>query len=203
VVSVPRFAGLPLCIQSRSVRAPRDQRSFDSFPGLFAVFHALRRLLAPRHPPHALSSLAALTRSSPASPPTPTRPADGWTRPGQERGKLRSGLLQVHSAWPAQQDADRSNDPFSWARASREKPPLARGFSALEHAAVARVLHLCRYQVVKERPAPLAPPTLAIPRGLSPPPSCWPGVEAPPGCPDSRPARTHPGTDRPERSRKP
>src|SRR5262249_19023194 len=41
------------------IRAPRDQRSFDSSPGLIAVFHALRRLLAPRHPPHALSSLAA------------------------------------------------------------------------------------------------------------------------------------------------
>src|SRR5476651_2471627 len=42
------------------IRVPRDQRSFDSSPGIIAVFHALHRLLAPRHPPHALSSLAAL-----------------------------------------------------------------------------------------------------------------------------------------------
>ena len=41
-------------------RVSRDQSSFDSSPGLIAVFRALRRLLAPRHPPHALSSLAAL-----------------------------------------------------------------------------------------------------------------------------------------------
>src|SRR5437588_2041261 len=42
------------------IQGSRDQHSFDSFPGLIAVFHALHRLLAPRHPPHALSSLAAL-----------------------------------------------------------------------------------------------------------------------------------------------
>jgi hypothetical protein len=42
------------------IRESRDQRSVDSYPGLFAVFHALHRLLAPRHPPHTLSSLAAL-----------------------------------------------------------------------------------------------------------------------------------------------
>src|SRR5215468_6974550 len=60
----PGLAALALWIQARPVRAPRDQRSFDSSPGLFAVFHALRRLLAPRHPPHALSSLAALILSS-------------------------------------------------------------------------------------------------------------------------------------------
>ncbi len=46
------------------IRGPRDQCSFDSFPGLIAVFHALHRLLAPRHPPHALGSLAALILSS-------------------------------------------------------------------------------------------------------------------------------------------
>src|SRR5438132_6001115 len=46
------------------IRESRAQRSFDSFPGLIAVFHALHRLLAPRHPPPALSSLAALILSS-------------------------------------------------------------------------------------------------------------------------------------------
>src|SRR5262249_37056392 len=44
----------------RIIRVSRDQSSFDSFPRLFAVFHALHRLLAPRHPPHALSSLTAM-----------------------------------------------------------------------------------------------------------------------------------------------
>jgi hypothetical protein len=55
------------------IRVSRDQRSFDSFPGLFAVFHALLRLLAPRHPPHALSSLAALFLSSSPAPRKPGR----------------------------------------------------------------------------------------------------------------------------------
>src|SRR5260370_30185096 len=50
------------------IQGPRPQRSFDSSAGLIAVFHALRRLLAPRHPPHALSSLAALTSSSRPDP---------------------------------------------------------------------------------------------------------------------------------------
>lgn len=45
-------------------RESRDQYSFDSSPGLIAVFHALYSLLAPRHPPHALSSLAAFIPSS-------------------------------------------------------------------------------------------------------------------------------------------
>src|ERR1700719_4580453 len=53
-----------LWIQCMLIRVPRAQCSFDSSSGLFAVFHALHRLLAPRHPPHALSSLAALIRSS-------------------------------------------------------------------------------------------------------------------------------------------
>ena len=52
------FATLRLWIQRRSVRVPRDQNSFDSFPGLIAVFHALQSLLTPRHPPCALLSLA-------------------------------------------------------------------------------------------------------------------------------------------------
>ena len=39
------------------IREPRDQRLFDSYPGRFAVYYALHRLLAPRHPPYTLSSL--------------------------------------------------------------------------------------------------------------------------------------------------
>ena len=51
------FATPHLCIQCESIRVSRDQRSFVNFPGLFADFHALHRLLMPRHPPCALSSL--------------------------------------------------------------------------------------------------------------------------------------------------
>src|SRR5207245_4997320 len=63
-VSVPPVRHARLWIQRALIRESRDQHSFDSFPGLIAVFHALHRLLAPRHPPHALSSLAALILSS-------------------------------------------------------------------------------------------------------------------------------------------
>jgi hypothetical protein len=64
----PGFATHAYGFSMRPSRGSRDQRSFDSFPGLIAVFHALHRLLAPRHPPHALSSLAALILSSARSP---------------------------------------------------------------------------------------------------------------------------------------
>ena len=52
------FANAHLWIQCATVRESRDQRSFDSYAGLIAVFHALQRLLTPRHPPCALNSLA-------------------------------------------------------------------------------------------------------------------------------------------------
>src|SRR5258707_13386011 len=64
------------------IRASRDQRTFDYFPGLIAVFHALHRLLAPRHPPHALSSLAALIDASIRGRP------------------LINDLDHVHATWP-------------------------------------------------------------------------------------------------------
>jgi hypothetical protein len=42
---------------------------FDSYPELFAVFHARHRLLTPRHPPCALSSLTTnIQNSTPCSP---------------------------------------------------------------------------------------------------------------------------------------
>jgi hypothetical protein len=47
------------------IRGPRPQRPFNGSAGIFAVFHALHRLLTPRHPPHALISLAALTPDPP------------------------------------------------------------------------------------------------------------------------------------------
>ena len=62
-----QFARLPplhLWIQCTIIRESRDQRSFDSFPELFAAFHALHRLLAPRHPSHALSSLTTMISAS-------------------------------------------------------------------------------------------------------------------------------------------
>ena len=62
-VSVLHVRPACLCIQHTVIQESRDQRSFDSFPRLFAVFHALHRLLAPRHPPHALTCLATLIQS--------------------------------------------------------------------------------------------------------------------------------------------
>ena len=58
------------------IREPRDRRSFDSSPGLFAAFHALHRLPAPRHPPHALSNLATWIHA-PRHGPDPERSAPG------------------------------------------------------------------------------------------------------------------------------
>ena len=57
-VSVHRVRDTHLWIQCVLIREARDQRSFDNYPGVIAVFHALLRLLTPRHPPCALSSLA-------------------------------------------------------------------------------------------------------------------------------------------------
>ena len=57
-VSVHRVCHARLCIQRTLIRESRDYRLFDNSPRLFAVFHALHRLLIPRHPPYALNSLA-------------------------------------------------------------------------------------------------------------------------------------------------
>lgn len=53
-----------LCIQYMIIQEPRDQRSFDNFPKIIAVFHALHRHLMPRHPPYALNSLAVIIFTS-------------------------------------------------------------------------------------------------------------------------------------------
>ena len=45
-------------------RAFRDQRLFDSYPELIAVFHALCCHLAPRHPPYALNCLTTFIQGS-------------------------------------------------------------------------------------------------------------------------------------------
>jgi hypothetical protein len=63
-VSVHRICHAYLCIQHALIQVPRDQSLFDNSPGLFAVFHALHRLLMPRHPPCALSSLTTMIQLS-------------------------------------------------------------------------------------------------------------------------------------------
>ena len=89
------------------IRASRAQRSFDSSPGLIAVFHALRRLPAPRHPPHALGSLAA-----------PTPPPLRRGKPGRRRYLHRLFNRGAHAS-PL---ASRRNDPsLSWAHAENRK----------------------------------------------------------------------------------
>lgn len=51
------------------IRRSRLRRLFGSSTGLFAAFHVLHRLLAPRHPPCALSSLTTSIPSSRIYPP--------------------------------------------------------------------------------------------------------------------------------------
>ena len=60
----PALAPYAYVFSTRSIQESRDQRSFDSFPGLIAVFHALHRHLTPRHPPRALSSLTTIIPAS-------------------------------------------------------------------------------------------------------------------------------------------
>src|SRR3954451_19689652 len=43
------------------IRESTDQRLFNAYPWLFAVVHALLRLLVPRHPPHALNILTVIS----------------------------------------------------------------------------------------------------------------------------------------------
>ena len=66
-VSVHRVSHLCLCIRHKSIREPRDKRSFVNSPRIIADFHALHRLLTPRHPPCALSSLTTNIQNSPAN----------------------------------------------------------------------------------------------------------------------------------------
>ena len=63
-VSVHRVSHSCLCIQHELIRESRDRRLFDNFPWLFAVFHALHRLLTPRHPPCALNNLTTYIQRS-------------------------------------------------------------------------------------------------------------------------------------------
>ena len=83
------FATPHLWIQCESIRESRDQRSFVNFPGLFADFHALHRLLMPRHPPCALSSLTTNIQSSQISA------ADALRTFFQDAPDRRGNCLQV------------------------------------------------------------------------------------------------------------
>ena len=58
------LAAMHLWIQCMLIRESRDQRLFDNYPRLIAVFHARHRLLMPRHPPCALSSLTTNIQNS-------------------------------------------------------------------------------------------------------------------------------------------
>jgi hypothetical protein len=53
-----------LWIHCTVIQGSRDQRLFDSYPELIAVFHALQSLLTPRHPPYALSNLTTKIKRS-------------------------------------------------------------------------------------------------------------------------------------------
>src|SRR3984957_9011645 len=107
------------------VRVSRPQRSFDSSTGLFAVFHALHRLLAPRHPPHALSSLAALILPSlaPLPPVVHGRPRTPFG-PGPNQFRIASSYRAIRT-FPHDGRVF-SNDPFSLGscRDSQETPRL-------------------------------------------------------------------------------
>src|SRR5262249_42419263 len=111
------------------IRGSRNQRSFDSFSGLIAVFHALHRLLAPRHPPHALSSLAAFIPSSHRVATTPRKRLLPATRP---RFRPRVG-----------------NDPFLLRAHAETRKKLQRGSLALATSRSCDC-NSCRYRIVKE-----------------------------------------------------
>src|SRR5579871_73055 len=88
---------------SAFARESRDQCLFDSFPRLFAAFHALHSLLAPRHPPHALSSLTTLIlafRIRPL-PDNPTRTTKAiLPRPPFADSTRRQSATRLHDASP-------------------------------------------------------------------------------------------------------
>src|SRR5678815_1161976 len=67
------LAAMHLWIQCMLIRESRDQRLFDNYPRLIAVFHARHRLLMPRHPPCALSSLTTNIQNSLPNPRSPKR----------------------------------------------------------------------------------------------------------------------------------
>jgi hypothetical protein len=120
VTEMFQFTGLAarhLWIQCLLIRVSRDQRLLDSYPELFAVFHALHRLLTPRHPPCALSSLTTTIQNSPHPP------ADSRRQDSHRISDVRQPLHTCHQLQGLRLKADgmiQSNDssfvsPSSWA----------------------------------------------------------------------------------------
>ena len=119
-VSVHRVRDVHLCIQCTLIRESRDQRSFDNYPGLIAVFHALHRLLTPRHPPCALSSLAT------------------WTKPSYQPGPLplkrTQGVFESRTTWMLLDQALHGRLPYRFRHSiqvtNASRPPIKPALTA-------------------------------------------------------------------------
>ena len=162
---------------SAFARVSRDQCLFDSFPRLFAVFHALHSLLAPRHPPHALSSLTTLIlafRPSPMQnhPSETSPPAQSLTDPNPKTIRYDSTTNPPSHCWPENPAAS----SFTICLFLRAKTFLTRSGRAHSHPACCHVdnhaRHPCthilkshrkkdatlaNYQIVKEQTPPMRP----------------------------------------------
>ena len=130
-VSVHRVSPVRLCIQRTVIQGSRDRRLFDSFPRLFAAFHALHRLLTPRHPPYALSRLTTMISGSPWPLETPHKEKSNRNRPNERSSQI----------------APKPNNLIltRWETASRRH-------RSRRHREITRC-HSKYYQVVKEPPA--------------------------------------------------
>src|SRR3954465_2569358 len=97
-----------LWIQCILIREFWDQRSLDSFPRLFAAFHARHHLLMPRHPPCALSSLTTMIQNSP--PPELTSKAEGLSL--RSIGRLPCITVCYMQSHPVASNAALALDPL-------------------------------------------------------------------------------------------
>ena len=106
-----------LWIQCMLIRESRDQRLFDNYPRLIAVFHARHRLLMPRHPPCALSSLTTNIQNSLPIPSSPKRTwlelpvRNSWTTTLESCPRLTAGT-DSSSSNDSSFDSSRSHQPF-------------------------------------------------------------------------------------------
>ncbi len=123
------------------IREPRDQCSFDSSPRLFAAFHALHRLPAPRHPPHALSNLATWIHAPRLDSPTRIAPRQARLRLGEwlpvacdsrrrrasVREKFRPGRNNAFRGKPLPALSSKTKMPLGTIKLSKiSRPPVAR-----------------------------------------------------------------------------
>ena len=73
-------------------------RPVCGFPGLFAAYHVLHRLLVPRHPPYALSSLTIkLTQPVVTEHPTKVRGSGRWINSPFHICSTRAELYGFHT----------------------------------------------------------------------------------------------------------